>query len=123
MSLSSKSPKYYYHNELWNDENDPCITCKCLNGKKSCLTESCEVAPCKNPVKIVGECCSSCPTKNQCLQKCKNSTMCEGGLFKKDHYGCLTCECKYIHNVSVAAFRCTIFIFAGFYVFVPVIVV
>ncbi len=85
---------------MWHEDNDSCITCKCLDGKKSCLTESCEVAACEAPVKIIGECCPRCPIKNQCQYKCSNGTICQGGLFKKDFFGCSTCDCENEREIS-----------------------
>jgi len=46
-------------NETWK-ENDDCIECKCVNGKKYCLTESCEPNLCSNPIKKEGICCKTC---------------------------------------------------------------
>ena len=54
--------KLYKTNDTWIEDNDPCIECKCVNGKKVCLTESCAPQPCENPIKKNGVCCPFCPS-------------------------------------------------------------
>jgi len=43
----------YKANETWNEDDD-CTICTCINGKKSCISESCKPVLCKNPIKKQG---------------------------------------------------------------------
>lgn len=84
--------KYYQPNETWFHNNDDCISCKCIDGVKSCLTESCAPSPCATPVKTPGVCCSSCERASAtCEEKCRD-LKCEYG-YVMDQYGCDMCKC------------------------------
>ena len=50
----------YQHDETWNDNGDPCITCSCENGETLCLAQQCLVA-CVNAVYLPDTCCPICP--------------------------------------------------------------
>ncbi len=58
-----ESDKIYKQNETWKEDNDDCIECKCIDGQKSCITESCIPTDCLNPIKTPGVCCKTCPNK------------------------------------------------------------
>jgi hypothetical protein len=62
--LSTATGKVYKSNETWREDND-CIQCTCINGKKLCNAELCEKPKCKNPVKIAGICCLACTDDNE----------------------------------------------------------
>ena len=55
--------KVYKMNETWKEDDD-CTECKCVNGKKSCILESCKPLTCKNPTKKIGICCKTCEEEN-----------------------------------------------------------
>jgi reduction in cnn dots 2 len=60
--LSATTGKVYKSNETWSEDND-CVHCTCVNGKKLCNAELCERPKCKNPVKVAGICCLACPNE------------------------------------------------------------
>ena len=56
--------KIYKPNETWKEDDDDCIECKCVDGQKVCITESCNPSSCSNAVKTSGVCCPTCPNQN-----------------------------------------------------------
>lgn len=46
---------------LFRDPEDPCMTCRCSRGRKSCVSELCPSSDCANPVLVPGVCCPVCP--------------------------------------------------------------
>lgn len=60
----SSNGKLYKNNEAWKEDDD-CVECRCVNGKKSCLAESCQPTLCKDPVKIDGVCCKVCQSNSK----------------------------------------------------------
>jgi hypothetical protein len=49
--------------EKWTEDND-CTHCVCINGSKSCTSESCARLGCSNPVKKPGQCCPICESSS-----------------------------------------------------------
>ena len=62
--LGHSADKIYEPNEMWFEISDDCIECKCINGKKDCITESCVSINCAQPIKKPGSCCKTCPLIN-----------------------------------------------------------
>ena len=46
---------------LFRDSEDPCMECRCSQGRKSCVGPRCPPLKCANPVKVPGLCCPACP--------------------------------------------------------------
>ena len=95
--------------ETWREDND-CTVCRCTDGIKSCMSESCELVHCKNPKKTPEKCCPVCemPAENvikpkflkyppyckskvELIRSCKNLT-CKYGI-KLDGNRCPECSC------------------------------
>lgn len=109
--------KIYKSNETWKLDDDDCTQCKCVNGVKECLTESCPPLNCLNPIKIPGVCCQRCPDQDLSVKRylkypphCKAkteikcNTSCHNG-FKLDGNRCPTCECSE-NPIQKCSFKC-----------------
>ena len=78
---------------------DPCVKCRCKNGKLTCRKQACPVLHCPGHhiYRVPGECCNQCHGSRYLLEPPKGSCMMElkvyssGNNFRPDH--CTHCTC------------------------------
>ncbi|KAI3387639.1 hypothetical protein SNEBB_008355 [Seison nebaliae] len=85
--------------------------CICHKGKAFCLAITCPKTSCKNPIKLPGECCGSCPIdpsndRSKAKIKCQyNDVVYEiGSTFKKST--CVKCFCTADGSIKCFKIQC-----------------
>ncbi|KAI2653376.1 Kielin/chordin-like protein [Labeo rohita] len=88
--------------ERFPDPTNQCQDCTCMNGSVSCTPVSCPEAPCRQPVRLPGECCPTCLgqdgaqlcDRRECPQQCTHPgdttgccPVCDRCLFEGQIYG------------------------------------
>nr|XP_054760001.1 kielin/chordin-like protein [Lytechinus pictus] len=79
----------YSHGQTWQDGEDPCTTCRCINTEIECNTPICPIRNCIDPQFDFGECCASC---EGCTFENTNYT--NGQTFSPATQDCMECVCQ-----------------------------
>lgn len=104
--------KVYGSGQEWSDPQNPCKVYHCWAGVVTATEKKC-FAPCKNPVKVPGQCCPKCTgcTLNGMTYK-------NGDIFTSKNDPCIQCECK-DGNVVCSKRACPVLNCPSQYVYTP----
>ncbi|XP_071510275.1 kielin/chordin-like protein [Diadema antillarum] len=79
----------YSHGQTWQDGDDPCTTCRCVNTRIECTTPVCPITDCEDPQFEPDECCASCLG---CMFN--NVNYANGQVFSPPTHDCMECVCQ-----------------------------